>query len=175
MAGSSYVAGAIALAGLALVGAQLRAGDSPADPGITPIPAATADGAVASAPETVPGGGPVSLKRSSDSHFYALALVNGTPDRFMIDTGSTSIVLTPEDARRAGIGDGDFAARGVGAGGEIKLMPTTLARLALGPVAADNVPAMVAEEGKVPVSLLGQSFLARAGSVTIAGDTLILR
>jgi predicted aspartyl protease len=34
---------------------------------------------------------------------------------------------------------------------------------------------MVAEEGKIPVSLLGQSFLQRAGSVTIAGDTLILR
>ena len=127
------------------------------------------------APESIPAGGPVSLKRSPDSHFYALALVNGTPVRFMIDTGSSSIVLTPEDARRAGIGAGDFAARGVGAGGEIRLMPTRLARLALGPVAADNVPAMVAEEGKIPVSILGQSFLARAGSITIAGDTLVLR
>jgi aspartyl protease family protein len=134
---------------------------------------------VAPAPEPAASGadsaGGISLKRSSDSHFYALAKVNGTPIRFLIDTGSSSVVLTAEDARRVGIGAGDYAALGIGAGGEIRLMPTILPRLALGPVAADNVPAMVAEEGKIPVSLLGQSFLERADSVTITGDTLILR
>ena len=172
MAASSYLAGAIALAGLALLGAQLRAGDSPVQAGPQPVSAAPSEGL---APEPTHSGGGISLKRSGDSHFYALALVNGTPVRFMIDTGSSSIVLTPEDARRAGIGAGDYAARGVGAGGEVRLMPTILTRLTLGPVAADNVPAMVAEQGKIPVSLLGQSFLARTGSVTIAGDTMILR
>ena len=172
MAASSYIAGAIALAGLALVGVQLRAGDSPAAAGPQPGPAAPEEPPPA---EIAYNGGGISLKRSGDSHFYALAQVNGAPVRFLIDTGSSIIVLTPEDARRAGIGAGDYAARGVGAGGEVRLMPTMLTRLTLGPVAADNVPAMVAEEGKVPVSLLGQSFLARAGSVTIAGDTMILR
>jgi aspartyl protease family protein len=176
MAGSSYLAGAIALAGLVLVGAQLRAGEAPAGPGSNPAGTAVPDrGPVSSAEPGLVSGGGISLKRAGDSHFYALAQVNGAPVRFLIDTGSSSVVLTPQDALRAGIGAGDYAARGVGAGGEVRLMPTTLARLALGPVAADNVPAMVAEDGKIPVSLLGQSFLARAGSVTIAGDTLILR
>lgn len=174
MAGSSYLAGAIALAGIALVGAQWRAGEGSAGPEARPTPVAAGTIPVAAPAEPVSGGA-ISLKRSGDSHFYALAQVNGTPVRFMIDTGSSIVVLTPEDARRAGIGAGDYVARAVGAGGEIRLMPTKLARLALGPVAADNVSAMVAEEGKVPVSLLGQSFLARAGSVTIAGDTMILR
>jgi aspartyl protease family protein len=175
MAGSTYLAGAIALAGIALVGAHWRAGDSPTGPEPSAAAVVAPPGGFVPAPsEPAPGGG-ISLKRSGDSHFYALAEVNGTPVRFLIDTGSSSVVLTPEDARRAGIGAGDYAARAIGAGGEIRLMPTRLARLALGPVALDNVPAMVAEEGKVPVSLLGQSFLAKAGSVTISGDTLVLR
>ncbi len=173
MAGSSTLAGAIALAGLVLVGAQLRAVDSPAGPEAVPV--RNSEPIVAAISEPAAGPGAISVKRSPDSHFYALAEVNGTPVRFLIDTGSSSVVLTPEDARRVGIGAGDYTARAVGAGGEVRLMPATVTRLALGPVAADNVPAMVAEEGKVPVSLLGQSFLQRAGSVTIAGDTLILR
>ena len=173
MAGSSFFAGAIALAGLVLVGAQLRAGDEPDQARVVAAPALTSDDETDAVPVAASGG--IRLKRSSDSHFYALAQVNGTPVRFLIDTGSSSVVLTRQDALRSGIGAGDYAARGIGAGGEVRLMPTILNRLVLGPVAADNVPAMVAEEGKIPVSLLGQSFLARAGSVTISGDSLVLR
>ena len=58
---------------------------------------------------------------------------------------------------------------------QVRLMPATVTRLALGPIAADNVPVMVAEENGIPVSLLGQSFLSRFESVTIQGDTLLLR
>jgi aspartyl protease family protein len=172
MAGSSFLGGAIALAGLVLVGSQLRTADAPAapaaqaaPPGFAPVPAAP----------IANGASGLTLVRSADSHFYATAEVNGTPVRFLVDTGSSNVVLTQGDARRAGIGAGDYSARGVGAGGEVRLMPATIARLALGPIAADNVPIMVAEEGKLPVSLLGQSFLARTGSVTMSGDTLVVR
>ena len=119
--------------------------------------------------------GAVTLARAPDSHFYAEAQVNGASVRFLVDTGATSVVLTGEDARRAGSASGDYSALGMGAGGEIKLMPVQVSRLSLGPVALDNVPVLVAEEGKLPISLLGQSFLARAGNVTIEGDRLTLK
>jgi aspartyl protease family protein len=170
MSGSSFFVGAIVVAGLVLVGAHLRTDAPPAPVTAPPAPAA----ASASAP-VGNGLGALTLVRAADSHFYAEAQVNGTPVRFLVDTGSSNVVLTGEDARRAGIGAGDYSARAVGAGGEIRLMPATVARLALGPIAADNVPAMVAEESKLPVSLLGQSFLSRVGTVTIQGDTLVLR
>ena len=116
----------------------------------------------------------VTLDRAPDSHFYADAQVNGALVHFMIDTGSSSVVLTRADALRAGIGAGDFTLKGVGAGGEVQLMSASIDRLALGPLSAANVPAMVAKDG-LPVSLLGQSFLSRIGTVSISGDSMVLR
>jgi aspartyl protease family protein len=171
MSGSNLLLGAAALAGLVLVGAQLRTGQAP------PAPQSVSAPQPAAAPAAPAGNGigAVAFVRAPDSHFYADALVNGAPVRFIVDTGSTQVVLTGADARRAGIGAGDYSARAVGAGGEVKLMPARAARLALGPIAADNVPVMVAEDGRLPVSLLGQSFLGRVGTVTIQGDTMTLR
>jgi aspartyl protease family protein len=170
MAGSGFLLGAAAVVGLVFLGAQLRTAEAPPAPPRADPPAAAGPSAPVGN-----GLGSVILRRAADSHFYADAQVNGAAVRFLVDTGASGVVLTGGDARRAGIGAGDYSARGIGAGGEVRLMPASVARLALGPIAADNVPAMVAEEGRLPVSLLGQSFLSRVGSVTIEGDTLVLR
>jgi aspartyl protease family protein len=172
MSAGNFLFGALTLAGLVLVGSQLRGGDGPPPAqSVMPVAKPAAEPAA-----VVTGGlGEVTLTRSADSHFYADAQVNGTNVRFLVDTGASSVVLTREDAERAGIGAGDYSARGIGAGGEVRLMPSTANRLALGPIAADNVPVMVAEEGGLPVSLLGQSFLSRVASVTIERDRLVLR
>ncbi len=114
------------------------------------------------------------VKRSPDNHFYADAQVNGALIRFLVDTGASSVVLTREDAQRAGIAAGEFTTEAIGAGGRVRLMPITIGRLALGPLEASDVPAMVAESG-LPVSLLGQSYLAKIGSVSIQGDRMVLR
>jgi aspartyl protease family protein len=118
--------------------------------------------------------GALVLKQAADNHFYVTAKVNGADVRFIVDTGSSAVVLSPRDALRAGIGAGDYGMKAQGAGGEVKLMPVKLARLTVGPLAADNVPAMVAERG-LPVSLLGQSLLARFATVEIKGAEMILR
>jgi ABC-type glycerol-3-phosphate transport system substrate-binding protein len=49
--------------------------------------------------------GPVEVKirRRLDGHFTAKVRVNGKPVSMIVDTGATSIVLTPEDAEKAGI------------------------------------------------------------------------
>jgi aspartyl protease family protein len=149
---------------------------APSRPAPAPAPGAATPGPVEAptAPTVGNGYATVTLQRASDSHFYADAQVNGAVVHFMVDTGSSSVVLTQADALRAGIGAGDFTHKGVGAGGEVKLMSTSIDRLALGPLSAANVPAMVAQEG-LPVSLLGQSYLSRIGTVTISGDTMALR
>jgi aspartyl protease family protein len=176
MSGSGLFYGGVALIGLVLIGSQLRTAER--EPAPVLPPAAAAIDAAAPAPvraQTLNAFGAVTLAREADSHFYAEAEVNGAAVRFLVDTGATSVVLTAEDALRAGIGGGDYSARAIGAGGEIRLMPVLVGRLALGPVALENVPVLVAEEGKLPISLLGQSFLSRAGAVTIEGDRLTLR
>ena len=140
-----------------------------------PLPAPAVMAAAALPAPVQDFSGSVTLKRDPDSHFYAEAQVNGARVRFVVDTGATGIVLTSADAQRAGIGGGEYSARGVGAGGEVRLKPVTLGRIAVGGLSAHNVPAMVAERDALPVSLLGQSWLARLGSVTIEGDQMVLR
>ena len=115
-----------------------------------------------------------SIDRSPDSHFYVDAQVNGATIRFLVDTGASGVVLAPQDAQRAGIYGSNFTAVGVGAGGEIQMMPTTVSRLAIGPLSADNVSVMVAKD-KLAISLLGQSYLSRVGTVSISGDTMTLK
>ncbi|QLC22262.1 TIGR02281 family clan AA aspartic protease [Parasphingopyxis sp. CP4] len=115
-------------------------------------------------------------QRAPDGHFYADVRVNGSTSRMMIDTGASSVVLTREDAQRAGIQArrGEFTATAQTAGGEIALKSVTIDRMALGSVDSRNVPAMVAEND-LPISLLGQSFLERVGTVEISGDEMRLR
>ncbi len=144
-----------------------------------PAPQRESAGVTASvAPEEPAGNGFASatIPRAPDGHFYADAQINGATLRLMIDTGATSIALTRADAQAAGIqaAPGDFSATGQGAGGTIKLKRITLDRIAIGPVAANHVEAVVAEDG-LPASLIGQSFLARVGRIEISGDRMTLR
>ena len=53
--------------------------------------------AVATAPHEM------TLTESDDGNYYVYGEVNGTQVKFLIDTGASDIVLSPEDARRIGI------------------------------------------------------------------------
>ena len=161
----------LGLVGVAILGSRIHPVGPPPEP---PKSERQETSAPALQPVVGNGYGSFSVERAPDSHFYADAQVNGATIRFMIDTGASSVVLTREDAQRAGLAQGDYSAKGVGAGGEVKLMPVTIDRLALGPLSANNVPGMVAEKG-LPISLLGQSYLSRVGSVAISQDRLTLR
>ncbi len=167
-------AGTLFWTGAVLVGAALIA------PNLTRVAPSSAPAPVKSAPSAPPavqaGNGLAGheLLRSGDGHFYADAQVNGARIHFLVDTGASAVALTRADAQRAGIALGSERARAVGAGGEIEVVPVTIDRIALGPLAATGVRGAVVAEG-LPVSLLGQSFLSQVGSVEIRGDRMVLR
>jgi aspartyl protease family protein len=121
------------------------------------------------------GSGALTLKREWDGHFYADTQVNGTSIRMLVDTGATTIALSREDARRAGLGIsiGMPNVVGRGASGDVKGEYVTLDRISLGGESATKVPAIVLDGGEK--SLLGQSFLSKFASVEIKGDTMVLR
>ncbi|MBV9881608.1 MAG: TIGR02281 family clan AA aspartic protease, partial [Sphingomonadaceae bacterium] len=62
------------------------------------------------------------VHRSEGGHFYVHALVNGQLVRFVVDTGATTVALTPEDAERVGIklNPSSFEVIGEGAAGPIR-------------------------------------------------------
>jgi aspartyl protease family protein len=119
------------------------------------------------------GYGSRELPRAPDGHFYADAQINGRSIRLMVDTGASVVMLTREDAQRAGVSVPAERALAVGVGGTVAVAPVTIDRIAVGGVEASGLQAAVADQ--LPVSLLGQNFLAQFDSVEIRGDTMVLR
>ena len=166
-------------AGLALIGVGLLSPAFKSERKPEPQVERPATANAVSAPKRISNTDPVTapaprqLLRGPDGHFYADAQVNGTTIRFMVDTGASVVVLTGADAQRAGIQLPSERSMAMGVGGPVEVIPVTLDRIAVGGIEARGVQAAVADE--LPVSLLGQSYLQRVGSVEIRGDTMVLR
>jgi aspartyl protease family protein len=108
--------------------------------------------------------------------FVVVGKVNGERVRFVVDTGASDTVLSPEDARRIGVDVGRLrfdspaeTANGVGYGA-----PFTARRLEIGPVAVDDFR-MSINRAPMSSSLLGLTFLDRLESFQIKDRKLILR
>jgi aspartyl protease family protein len=94
----------------------------------------------------------------------------------VIDTGATSVVLTYETAKAAGLPlelleyDVDVET----AGGHTKAARLTLDRLAIGRLVERSGPALVVPHGQMKTNLLGMSFLDRLESWEVRADRLML-
>lgn len=119
--------------------------------------------------------GAIEVPRSGDGHFNMTLNVNGVPVDFLVDTGATAIVLTMEDAARAGLDPANLAFLGSAqtANGVVRTAAARVDEIALGPVRFDNVRVSV-NGGDMPGSLLGMDYLNRFDRLEIAGNTLRL-
>ena len=116
------------------------------------------------------------ISRGEGDAFYVIGRVNGANVRFLIDTGSTDIVLSPADAERAGLSAAGRAfdrpsetANGVGYGAA-----AVADSLTVGPIRMTGVPVSI-NQAPMTSSLLGMPFLRRLDSFEIRGDRLFLR
>jgi aspartyl protease family protein len=121
-------------------------------------------------------GGEVRLKADGRGHFVFDAAVNDRPLTFMADGGATVVVLTYEDAQRAGLSPHslDFSARVETANGVSHVAPVTLDRVRVEDITVRDVPAAIAEKGALATNLLGMSFLGRLKNFQIQGGELVL-
>jgi aspartyl protease family protein len=119
----------------------------------------------------------VRIRKRLDGHFTAKVRVNGKPVSMIVDTGATSIVLTPEDAAKAGIDTKalTYKVPVLTANGQAMAARVRLNKVAIGPLDRDKVDALVAQPGALSQSLLGMSFLSRLRSYEFSGDFLTLR
>jgi len=115
------------------------------------------------------------VRRMENGHFYVHALVNGQLVRFVVDTGATTVALTPNDAERAGIrvNASSFAPIGMGAGGPIRGQVVQIDSVNLDGKQVNHIRAVVIDGADI--SLLGQNYLSQIRSVQMAGDEMILR
>jgi len=117
----------------------------------------------------------LTIRAAEDGHFYLDVKVNGTPMRFMVDTGASEITLSSEEVTRLGL---DFkqlnfnriyqTANGTAFGAAI-----TLDEIEVGGVKFYDVPASV-NNGNMGISLLGMSFLRQFKRYEFYRDKLVL-
>ena len=121
-------------------------------------------------------GGEVIINRRFSGEFAIGGRVNTARVTFLFDTGASAVVLTAEDARRAGVDTSRlvFDVPVATANGAAMAAETRLGEIAVGPIVMRNVPAMVARRGALDESLLGMSFLERLKSYTVERDRLVL-
>ncbi|TDI57945.1 MAG: TIGR02281 family clan AA aspartic protease [Alphaproteobacteria bacterium] len=118
----------------------------------------------------------LTVARSSNGHFYVKASIEGTPIRFLIDTGATGTVLSERDAVRVGIAVDTltFNRPVQTANGLVFEARTRIGRLEIGPFALRNVSVGVLRDSQLNTSLLGMNVLSRFASFQVEGDRLIL-
>lgn len=117
----------------------------------------------------------VEVPMDSSGHFLLTAEANGKPLRFIVDTGASSIALSPDDARRIGIDPDDLAyiGRAETANGTVETAPVTIRRFAIGDIVDENVSAVVIG-ADIEGSLLGMSYLRRFARVGFEGELMVL-
>lgn len=120
-------------------------------------------------------GSVVSIPRTN-GQFFAQGRVNSGSVRFLIDTGASTVALTLEDARRAGVDINRLVYnRAVDtANGRTMASEVILKEVRIGGVRVTNVRALVLAEG-LHVSLLGMTYLGELQKVEVMPNQMVLR
>jgi aspartyl protease family protein len=118
----------------------------------------------------------VQIARGQGGEFALQAKINGVKAPMVIDTGATSVVLTYETAKAAGLPLEllEYNVDVETAGGHTRAARLTLDRLAIGGLVERSVPALVVPHGQMKTNLLGMSFLDRLESWEVRPDRLML-
>lgn len=117
----------------------------------------------------------ITVPRSQDGHYYLTLDVNGKSVRFVVDTGATEIVLSRNDAARIGLDVENlvYSSRAFTANGIVQTAPIRLERIGFGGIEESGIRAVV-NNGEMPESLLGMSYLNRFSTLSISNGTLTL-
>ncbi|HMK80304.1 MAG TPA: TIGR02281 family clan AA aspartic protease [Xanthobacteraceae bacterium] len=132
--------------------------------------------------ELIPGraatrNGAVEISRGRGGEFQIATLVNGASVAMVLDTGASSVVLTQDAAKAAGLPLAmlTYDVNVETANGRARAAAVTLDRITVGSIVERAVPALVAQPGQLKTSLLGMSFLTRLERWEVRGERLVLR
>lgn len=108
-----------------------------------------------------------------DGHFYVDASVNGTPARFLVDSGASVTVLSSKVAAAAGVERGLRVADVQTANGNIRMPVATVGRFEVGGIARPEFTVFLSSDDQLNV--IGMNFLSSLASWRVEGRTLVLQ
>lgn len=120
--------------------------------------------------------GTVTFRRGFGGHFEVSARIDGAKVPLIFDTGASAVVLTAEDAQRAGIDTRKLiydtpvsTANGTG-----RAAIVYLDRIDVGGIVRNHVRAYITQPGALDTSLLGMTFLETLSRYAVTQDALEL-
>jgi aspartyl protease family protein len=118
----------------------------------------------------------VEVVRARESDFTIKADINGARIAMLVDTGASSVVLSAEAAKAAGLPVEllKYEVPIETANGRSRAASVVLDKIAIGGILERKVPALVSSPGDLKTSLLGMSFLKRLESFEVHGERLVL-
>jgi aspartyl protease family protein len=119
----------------------------------------------------------VEVARGQTGNFVVVTQVNGARMPMILDTGASSVVLTHEAAKAAGLPLEvlSYTVPVDTANGRTRAAPVTLQSIGVGGIIERDVSALIAQPGQLRQSLLGMSFLNRLERWEVRGDRLVLQ
>lgn len=146
-------------------------GANPPPTVITPQPQSAAPQVTIIRPSEPPHS--LSVRAIGGNRFELTAAVDGTPIRFVVDTGASLVTLRMADAEAIGIRRSSLTFDHVmeTASGRVRVALVMLHDISIDDLSVDGVAAAV---GNVKVSVLGMNFLRRLKRFEIDGDALTL-
>ncbi|MCC7121045.1 MAG: TIGR02281 family clan AA aspartic protease [Gammaproteobacteria bacterium] len=105
----------------------------------------------------------LTLAPANDGHYYVDGTINGSPVRFVVDTGASTVAISRPDARRIGLlyrVDGEPAPVET-ASGVARAYRVTFRSVKARSIEVTNVAGIVIDGDYPTTALLGQSFLNR--------------
>jgi aspartyl protease family protein len=119
----------------------------------------------------------VEIARGQGGNFLVTTQINGARTSMVLDTGASSVVLTYDAAKAAGLPLEvlSYSVAVDTANGRTRAAPVTLQTIAVGGIVERDVSALIAQPGQLRQSLLGMSFLNRLEGWEVRGDRLVLR
>jgi clan AA aspartic protease (TIGR02281 family) len=118
----------------------------------------------------------MSYRRSGDGLYHIDAEINERKIPFVVDAGNASVILSPDDARAAGIGNEQlhFGERAVTPAGEMPVAPVIIPMMTINQLTLFNVKGVVTES-PLSTSVVGKDFLKRFDSYDMRREELVLR
>jgi aspartyl protease family protein len=119
----------------------------------------------------------VEVARGRGGNFVVVTQINGARLPMILDTGASSVVLSHEAAKAAGLPLEvlSYSVPVDTANGRTRAAPVTLQTIGIGGIVERDVAALIAQPGQLRQSLLGLSFLNRLEGWEVRGDRLLLR